>query len=493
MISKSKYLSGYQCHKKLYLEKNRPDLKPPVGDALQALFDQGHRIGLLAQQLYPHGKDATPEDRGSFGWSIQQTRDWLAMGEKVIYEATFSAMGGFAMLDILLQEGYDNIHALEVKSSTRVRDYHILDASLQYYVMAESGFAPKRFSIMHIDNSYTKDGDLDLHGLFKTADITYEVLELQPEVPERLRAMKEMLARKEEPDIDIGPHCGNPFTCDFIHYCWSHVPEDSVFDLPRAQKAWQFYEEGRLKISDLEPEELTPSQLPYYREVTGNAGAFDRYAIREWLQQIEYPICFLDFETIQCAVPVYDYSRPYQQIPVQYSIHWIEKEGAPVEHFDYLADFEEDPRIEQAQPLADILAKAGSIVAYNVSFEQRCIESIAKLNEDLAEKLRASYPKFVDLIDPFRKGWAYFRGMKGSNSIKRVYASMFPDAELNYQGLKIADGGAASTVLKSLAETSFKGSSAELEALRHDLRKYCELDTLAMVAIWRYLEHKVSR
>lgn len=493
MISKSKYLSGHQCHKKLYLEKNRPDLKPPVDDALQAIFNQGHRVGLYAQQVYPKGKDATPQNRNAFNWSIQQTKKWILAGEKVIYEATFASMGGFAMLDILLQEENGDIHAIEVKSSTSVKDYHLIDASLQYFVMAKSGFAPKRFSIMHIDNSYTKNGELNVSGLFKLEDITEKVLQLQSEVPKRLGAMQEMLAQNEEPYIDIGPHCNNPFDCDFRHYCWRHVPKDSVFDLPRAaSKAWQFYREGRIKISDLETEELTPTQIPHYREITENTGAFDRVSIRNWLKQIEYPICFLDFETIQCGIPIYDNSRPYQQIPVQYSIHWIEKEDAPIEHFEYLADFTTDPRIQQAQSLSEKLEKAGNIMAFNMSFEKKCIESIAALNQDLSQTLTASYPKFVDLIEPFRKGWAYFLGMKGRNSIKRIYGSMFPDSSLNYQGLKVADGGTASTVLKSLAESEFKGSITEMETIRGDLLEYCKLDTMAMVKIWEYLGKRVT-
>lgn len=489
MLSKSKYVSGRQCLKKLYFEKHRPELKAPVSAALQARFDQGHTVGALAQKLYPGGKDATPESYSNFAPSIEQTRRWINSGYEVIYEATFAEEGVLAMLDIFLKrDGF--IYALEVKSSTKVKDYHVWDAAIQYYVMEKAGFRPDRFYIVHLNRNYVKQGDIRVDELFTKVNITEDVLALQADIPQELAEMKSTLKAGEEPDVDIGAHCSTPFACDFVHHCWQHVPSPSVFELYRAgAKAWGFYERGQLALADLDESQfhgrarLQIEGAKYGREV------IRRDKIAAWLATADYPLYFLDFETtgMSLGIPVYDGTRPYQQIPVQYSLHVLEHPNASLQHYEYLPDFSQDPREALAEALCAQIGAAGSVVAYFKGFESGCLNHLAECFPHLADRLVSIRDRLFDLIEPFQKSWLYKPAMGGSASIKSVYPALFPGQE-GYQGLIINNGGDASRFLAELAKGTVRGSAEEKEQLRQDLLAYCKLDTEAMVKIWRYLE-----
>ncbi|MDZ7848136.1 MAG: DUF2779 domain-containing protein [Owenweeksia sp.] len=341
-ISKSRYLSGYQCLKKLYLEKYHPDLKPEVSLAQQAIFEQGHSVGYYARMLFPDGKDATPRSYYNFEPSIEKTSRWIADGEPVIYEAAFVNDSVLAALDILLTQNGER-YAVEVKSSVKVKDYHIIDGSLQYWVMDQCGYPPDRFFIMHLNNQYIRDGGLNVAQLFTLTDITQQVLDLQQEVPERIAGMKATLAAREMPAIDIGPHCSSPFACDFMHHCWQHVPRNSMFEISRiGAKAWKYYERGILSINDLSEKDeanFTEKQLLQVHGVKHHQEVINRDRIRKWLDDLVYPLYFFDFETINPGIPVYNNSRPYQQLPVQYSLHIVKAEGSKPQHQEFFGRF----------------------------------------------------------------------------------------------------------------------------------------------------------
>jgi CRISPR/Cas system-associated exonuclease Cas4 (RecB family) len=487
MLSKSKYLSGRQCLKKLYLEKHRPDLKPAVSPELQARFDQGNHIGTLAQKLYPGGKDASPESYQDFGKSIANTKNWIFSAWPTVYEATFSEDGVLAMLDIFHQgNGYRE--AIEVKSSTSVKDYHILDAAIQYYVMNQAGYRPDRFYILHLNNQYYRQGELRLEQLFTRQDVILDVLALQQDIPQQLEEMKHTLKANNEPQVKVGPHCYQPFACDFRDYCWPTLPQPSVFSLARqGKKAWRFFEEGKWAIADLDENAFRGRAKAQIEGVKYQREILQSEKIKAWLNTLDYPLYFFDFETIGLAVPRYNGTKPYGQTPVQYSLHVVEKAGAAPRHYEFLPTFESDPREDLIKQLIAELGEHGSIIAYNISFEQRCLKELARCFPEYEEPLLELCTRFVDLIVPFQKNWLYKPAMGESNSIKAVYPALFPLAEEGYEGLVINNGSEASNYLSALAQGTYRGSEHEKAQLQKDLRAYCQLDTWAMVKIWRYL------
>lgn len=484
-LSKSKFVSGIQCDKKLWLDFYRKDLKLSTDDQTQAVFDLGHRIGILAQEMFPNGKDATPEDYSNLKSSIGSTQKWIFEKVETIYEATFSAKNTFCMLDILHRND-DEVWAIEVKSSTSVKDYHFTDASLQYFVMKNAGFAPDRFYMMYINNQYVKQGEIT-NELFTLTDITEQILANQDWVAENLDRLLKMLEIEQEPVVEIGGHCSSPFGCDYAHHCWKHVPEYSVFNLYRGgKKGWNLYEQDILKIEDI-PDDfaLTHFQNLQRNGLKNDETYLDKIAIKNIISPWKFPLYFFDFETIFPAIPVLDGTRPYQQVPFQYSLHILEEDGK-LTHKEFLAnpkDFSngENPLKQMIEQLKKDFGNTGNIVTYNQSFEVGRLNDLAKFFPEDADFLHRLVDRIVDLLPVFQGGHCYFPAMKNSASIKSVLPAIAPD--FTYENLEVQDGGAAS----SLFHESIENGNFTDGNLRENLLKYCERDTLAMVIIYQFL------
>ena len=479
-----------RCDKKLWFDFYRKDLKPEVDDQTQTVFDLGHRIGLLAQEMFPNGKDATPEDYSDLKPSIENTKKWISEKVETIYEATFSAKNTFCMLDILHRKD-DEVWAIEVKSSTSVKDYHSTDASLQYFVMKNAGFALDRFFMMYINNQYVKQGEIT-NELFTLTDITEQVLANQDWVGENLDRLLKMLEMEQEPVVEIGGHCSSPFGCDYAHHCWKHVPEYSVFNLYRGgKKGWNLYEQDILKIEDI-PDDfaLTHFQNLQRNGLKNDETYLDKIAIKNIISPWKFPLYFFDFETIFPAIPVLDGTRPYQQVPFQYSLHILEEDGK-LTHKEFLAnpkDFSngENPLKQMIEQLKKDFGNTGNIVTYNQSFEVGRLNDLAKFFPEDADFLHQLVDRIVDLLPVFQGGHCYFPAMKNSASIKSVLPAIAPD--FTYENLEIQDGGSAS----SLFHESIENGNFTEENLRGNLLKYCERDTLAMVIIYRFLVRNIS-
>ena len=323
-LSKSTFIRGLQCEKSLYLYKHHYRLKDPTPSSLQAVFDQGTNIGLLAQELFPYGADASPENHFKMVESVGKTLKFISQGESIIYEATFQYNNVLAALDILVkdEEGWK---AYEVKSSTKVSETYIKDAAIQYYTITNSGVDLKDISIVHINNQYTKDGELDIHQLFTIESVYDQVLEFLPRIPNEVRRLKNVIESPEVPNVDIGNHCSDPYDCDFKGTCWKHIPDYSVFNISRLNKDKKFdlYNQGVVTLDqiDLGQTDLNPNQVLQVQSEVNGTTHIDIEEIRNFTNGLSYPLYFLDFETIGPAVPKYNGSRPYQQLVFQYSLH----------------------------------------------------------------------------------------------------------------------------------------------------------------------------
>ena len=491
-ISKSRFVSGVQCSKKIYFDYFRKDLKLPVSASTQQIFDLGHTVGELAQKSFPKGKDATPEDFSDFSKSIEQTKQWIAEKTENIYEATFSANNALVMLDILHCNN-NEIWAIEVKSSTSVKEYHYQDAAFQYYVMSQSGCVPNQFFLMHINNQYVKNGEITSE-LFHLENITNHIIEMQPWVEENFENLLQVLDAAQEPDVNIGAHCSSPFECEYKHHCWKHVPEKSVFGLTKAgKKSWQLYDDGILKMEDI-PEDfnLSFSQQLQVNGIKNNESYKDFNSIKDFLNTWETPLHFFDFETIFTAIPVLDGTRPYQQVPFQYSLHITDAEN-DIAHKEFLADSRDflnskiDPRKKMIDQMRSDFFGKGSIVTYNKGFEVGRLTELAKDFPEDSEFLFSLISRIVDLLVVFNKRWYYLPEMGNSASIKSVLPAIAP--EFSYCDLEIGDGGSAST----LFHASILDDIQNTEELRKNLLKYCERDTFGMVVIYEFLKRELDK
>ena len=480
-LSKSTFIRGLQCEKSLYLYKHHYRLKDPTPTSLQAVFDQGNNIGILAQQLFPNGADASPENHFKMVESVEKTLNFISQGESIIYEATFQFNNVLAALDILVkdEEGWK---AYEVKSSTKVSETYIKDAAIQYYAITNSGIDLKDISIVHINNQYTKDGELDIHQLFSIKSVYDEVLEFLPRIPSEVRRLKSVIESPEIPNVDIGHHCSDPYDCDFKGTCWKHIPDYSVFNISRLNKEKKFdlYNQGVITLDqiDLSEASLNPNQVLQVQSEINGKRHINLDEIRNFTSGLNYPLYFLDFETIGPAVPKYEGSRPYQQLVFQYSLHIQETSSSEIIHREYLADPTEDPRIGFIEQLIEDCGASGDVLVYNIGFERGKLNDLREVFPQYSSELKEIVNRLKDLMIPFQQRWYYTPEMKGSYSIKLVLPALV--TELSYNDLEIKEGGTASNIFLSMVNGTFEGDAEET---RRQLLEYCEMDTFAMVKI----------
>lgn len=486
-LSKSKYLQGLQCHKALWLDKHRPELKDNYGKARQDAIKAGNQIGDLAKKLFPDGEEII-FDITDFSGMLSKTKKLIEDGTQVIYEATFSENGIFAMADILVKCG-DKWNVYEVKGSTYVKDVHLSDASIQWYALSQ--VLPLNHAyIVYVNNQYIRDGELDVNKLFAIEDVTSSVIAQQDQIPEHLKKMQEVL-HSDMPDIDIGKHCSNPYECGFSGFCWKHVPYPSVFDLSYARgKQWALYDQGILSIEDI-PEDFHFGQNASLQIKHHNSQEIkiDKLKIKEFLQTIEYPINFFDFETFQNTIPRFDGQRSYAQMPFQYSLHILHEDGW-LEHKEFLGDENTDPRKALVHQMLQDITPTGSIAAFSQGFEKGQIKNLAYAHSDMVDPLLALNERFIDIAYPFQKKYYYDPKFNGGFSIKVVLPTLFPDnPELDYKKLEIQNGGMAMEIFANLYLVEEK---EKREEIRKNLLAYCRLDTLAMVRIWERLHQIVD-
>ncbi len=439
-ISKSSFIRGLQCHKSLWLHLNDPGERDETSQAQQQIFDTGHNVGFLAQQLFPGGIDASRGDHSMVQAAIDYTSELIGAGQEVIYEAAFSDGKTLCYMDVLVKEA-GGWAAYEVKASTHVRDYQVNDVAFQYYVITRSGLPLKRVSLVHVNNQYVRRGDLDLEQLFTIAPMTEWILPMQQDIPGKLHIMQEMLAEDKMPCISMGSQCMKPFPCDFLTFC----RQDS-------------------RANDVEVEA---------RPASRNQDALD-----EFLDGLAYPLYYMDFETIQFAVPRYDESRPYQQIPFQYSLHVQHTQDGPPEHFEFLGTPPADPRPEFIRSLLSGIGESGSIIVWNQTFEITRLREIARDFPEYAAAIDPLFARVADLMVPFRRKHLYTPEMKDSYSLKAVLPALVND--LSYADLEIREGGMAGLTYELL----FDDEDIESVRLkRMNLLEYCKMDTLSMVKI----------
>ncbi len=488
-LSKSQYIRGLQCHKSLWLYKNKLELRDAPDYAQESIFNIGHNVGELAKELFPNGTEIE-FNADNFKGMISKTKELIANGTEVIYEATFSEDGIFAMADILVKNG-DAWDMYEVKSSTKVKDYHIDDAAIQWYALSKT-IELNRAYIVYIDKTYVRDGELDLEKLFAIEDITELVQDKQYTIEPNLDDMEQTL-KGDMPNIDIGGHCDNPFSCDFHRYCWKHIATPSVFNLYRmnGSKKFEMYYKGIMTYANI-PSDFRLNNIQKLQIDTGRTKEpyIDKNIIKNFLDTIKYPINFFDFETFFDAIPRFDNQRPYMQIPFQYSLHVLHEDGT-MEHKEFLGDEHSDPRDTLIEQMLKDITETGSIVAYNQSFEMRMIRELSSFKESREKELLALNERFVDLIIPFRGRGYYHPDFNGSFSLKSVLPAMFPnDDELDYKKLGSIQNG--DDAMNTFANLHLLKDKSKLEEIKKDFLAYCRLDTLAMVRIWQKL-HQIVR
>lgn len=456
--------------------------------AAQAIMDQGTKVGEVAQKLFPGGikleRVYEPEKQAEQSLKALKLR-------KPLFEAGFIYNRAYALADILAPAGNNTWDLIEVKSSTGMKDEYYYDVAFQKHTYEGAGIKIRKCYLMYINNQYIRKGRLEPEKMFLKEDITEESERLKSKIRKEIDAMLKIISRENVPNVKVGPHCDKPHTCPLEDTCWKFLPDkDHIFVLySGGRRAFELMDRGILKVVDISTDiSLSYKQGIQVSSHKNGTPHIDKGAIKVFLTRLGYPIYFLDFETINSAIPPYDLSKPYENIPFQYSLYIMKEKCGKSIHHSYLAPGDKDPRPEILKQLKNLLGNSGSIVAYSASFEKRAFKNAVEAYPQFGNWFSKTEERFVDLLEPFRSFSYYHPRQAGSTSLKDVLPTI---TGATYEGIEITDGSMAS---REYYRVTFGENidQKERQRVHAALEKYCDLDTRGMIEILQELDKKCS-
>ena len=478
-LSKSRLLAYLQCPKRLWLSVHRQELAR-YSQATRQGFETGHRVGEIARLLYAQGRTtAVPADRSLLS-AFNEAQGLLfplapQAGSKVFFEAAFRHEGVLIRADVL-EYNAAGTRLIEVKAGGRVKEEYAPDVAIQKWVINGAGVSLSDIAVAHLNTRFVYPGSGDYRGLLVETPAGGLASPLVPQVASWVREATRTLSGPE-PAIGVGTHCRTPHECPFIGHCWPQT-EYPLTGLPRlGVKLNEYVSRGYRDVREVPEEEISGElRLRVWRATVTNHADI-RPALRNELRAVPYPRYYLDFETIEFAVPIWPGTRPRQAIPFQWSIH-VERPAGAVEHFEYL-DLSGDLPVERvARNLLEVLGREGAIISYS-GYEGRCIQTLAEFVPDCAEALRALEPRLVDLLPILRRNY-YHPQMKGSWSIKAVLPTVAPEMSYDMLG-EVREGDAVQRAyLEAINPLTPASRKAEIARA---LLEYCQFDTHAMVRL----------
>lgn len=483
-LTKSRFVAGLQCEKRLWLQvhETMPYEEPPPG----SLFDLGREVGELAHRLFPGGVLVTDKP-WEHGTACQQTAALMADPKiPAIFETAFEAENIRIRVDILERLPRRRWGLREVKMSTGVKDTHLDDLAIQLHVLRASGLDVPTVELFHIDNSYVRGANgIDPVALFARKDCRIDVEARLDQIAEQAREFQALLRLRSMPDIAPGAHCSAPYSCEYWDRCTANKPKDWVFHLPGTRAALRdtLAERGIERIGDI-PDDVSLTVLQTRVRASVRAGGIVvEPGLAKALTPIITPALYLDFETLGPPIPVYPGTRPYEVIPVQWSLH-IDIGSGELRHRSFLADGAGDPRRAFAETLLEALDDEPGPIAVYSGFEAQQLKALAKSLPEFADRLNGAIARLIDLLPIVRANVAHPAFM-GSFSIKSVAPVLAPG--ITYDDLdEIRDGEQASGALYCLATGRIKAID-QVSRLRSALEQYCARDTEALAALHRAL------
>lgn len=485
LLSKSRYLSGLQCARRLWLGRHGTDLATPAGPEREAIFALGHEIGRHAHALFPGGV-LVSEEAWRHDDAIARTRELLGdPSVSALFEAAFEHAGVRIRVDVLERLPGGAFGLREVKAAAALKDIHLPDVAVQRFVLEGAGLRVPSVELVHVNRDYVRREDgIDWLRFFERVDVTREVDALRARVPEQVAAMRAVLERSAPPAVEPSPHCFSPYECEFWAHCTRQKPKDWILHLPhlREPRFSELRALGVERIPDIPDGFPLSAAQARVRDVLRSGRPFVSPDLPRALQSLGPPALYLDFETVSPAIPIWPGTRPFERIPFQFSLHRVGPgRGAEPTHREFLAEGRGDPRRALAKALLEAAGSGSEPILVYSLFEAGVLGELARAVPDLAEPLGALRLRLGDLLAVVRS-CVYEAAFGGSFSIKDVAPVLVPGLrwdDLAAQG--VADGAAASAAFLAILGGSL--GPVEEERLRAALRSYCARDTLALVRL----------
>lgn len=477
-------MAGIQCLKRLYFQVHKPGLAAAPNESLVAKLREGQDVGELARKKYPDGV-LVDAGEANFSAAIDKTAQLVAdPGVRAIFEGAFKQDNIIVRTDILERRPEGGWNLLEVKSSKSAKAHHTYDVGIQQFILNACGIEASPW-LLHLNRDYVYNGRaFDLDKLFVSQNLAGEIGSLFEQLPGLIRKQRAVLSQSAPPEIEPGPQCKDPVLCEFYGQCNPELPEDHVSFLPgiSATKVNQLIAKGITSIHGIPADfPLSERQRRVCHCVQTQTAYFGK-ELNEALGKLAYPLFFMDFETLSPAIPRFAGMRPYDPIPFQWSIHVRRSLGSEVEHHNFLAEDERDPRSAFLTSLLEVLGHEGHVIVYNRGFESQRLAELARWFSEYAGPIAQIQARLWDLLDVVRKN-VYHPRFMGSFSLKRVLPALIPD--MTYDGMEVSEGEQAGLAWEQMVRGQV--SEQEKMRLRKALLEYCSQDTFAMVRLLDFL------
>ncbi len=450
-ISKSDYMMFLKQPAWLWLKKNDPKKLPPVDENTQALFDAGHQFEPYAESLFPEGATLGFSDYSEYLSLPQRTQDAIKNGTQVLFQPRFEWQDFTCICDIVSFVEDKEVDLYEIKASTSAKVEHEFDLAFQTAVLEGTGLKVRNIYVIHVNNQYVRHGAIEADKITRVEDITDKVRKRSESTAKYMPLALDVAQQKTMPD-----------------------PSPALAKLG-SKKDW-------LKVYEVIAPQ-TPKEYPADTKPTINSNE-----IKSFLNELKYPLYFLDYETLMSLVPYFDGHRPYQQVPFQYSLHILKSPDTELEWHEYLHRDNSDPARALTEQLIKDIGNSGTVLVWYEGFEKARNNELGDMLPEYKDAMEAINNRVVDLMLPFKNKWYDDPRFEGSASIKQVLPVLCP--ELSYKDLGIQEGGSAQRLwMEAVLDDKRAGQK---EQILTDLIEYCKLDTLAMVEIYRVINKLAS-
>lgn len=486
-ISKSDYMLYLRQPAWLWLKKNEKETLPPIDDNLHAIFNTGFLFETYAEQLFPGATRLGFSDYKEYISLPKRTQDALRNGSKTIFQGRFEYDDYTFICDVINVVDGKLVDLYEIKSSTSAKLEHEYDLAFQSMVLESCGYQVRNMYVIHVNNEFVKQGEINPKDITTITDLTDNV-KSKKELTEQNAELAAATARKTiipDPSPALA-NLGSYKEWLGIYRRHTVVPKYSIYDVAKLSQtqALQLEKDGVRLMTDIPANfVLTGKQSLQIQSTARDVPIVNKDSIAEYIDELEFPLYFLDYETYSGLVPYFDGQKPYQQIPFQYSLHILDNPTAELRQEDYLHSENSNPVSSLSAALKSHIGDKGSVITWNMGFEKSCNTRMGQLASDYEAFYAKLNQRVVDLMIPFSRGWYVDKDFLGSASIKKVLPVLVP--ELSYSDLEIHEGGSAQRLwMETVLDEKRASEKARILA---NLKEYCQLDTLAMVKIYQVL------
>lgn len=477
----------------LWLKKHDKSKLPIVTENLQALFDEGNTFEEYANKLFENSFRVGFTSYQSYLTMPARTEYALSLDQDYILQGRIESGNTTCIFDTLQKIGTNEYNLFEIKASTEVKDDHIYDLAFQTVTLENAGMKIRQIFVIHANREYVRNGDIEIEKITIKVDVTQSVRDQIENTKVWIKEALRVALSKTPPDFS--PRYSKPNALsdwlEIYHLIYPEKKENSIFRLTRLnpEMVGNLEDLGVEHIHEIPGDfKLGEKQSLQVAATKSNKRTVKKDQIKKFIASLEYPLYFFDYETFSSVIPAFDGTRPYQQVPFQYSIHLISEPGAKIVHKEFLHMEKSLPCLLLLQKLKADIGSRGSVIVWYENFEKSRNTELGQMFPEYENFLNDLNLRIVDLMTPFSQGWIVDKDFLGSASIKKVLPVLVED--LTHKKLNIQDGSQASRLW---SETVLGGKNAsDKDKIMKDLVDYCHLDTLAMVKLYEFLKSAVK-